>query len=217
MSANGKFIVLEGPDLCGKTYLINQLRDWVLKLPEEHPLRKTVFTREPGGTRFAEDIRKALLTVRSSPDAELLAFMAARQDHVDGLIRPTIESGYNVVCDRFFMSTLAYQMYGRSGPQSHIISMVIRGVRKSIIPDAIILLEPSEEVVLQRAKSRESRDVMEEKVAERHLNLKDAFRWARQQTLNVVRTPLTIVTLPVMPETQDELFERVLVTLDWEL
>ena len=104
----GMFVVLEGVDAAGKTTNF----PYVQQLLEEKGLT-VVRTREPGGTKLGEEIRGLLLNQYMCPKAELLLFAAARAQHVEEVIIPAVEAGKVVLCDRYLMSTYAYQGYGR--------------------------------------------------------------------------------------------------------
>lgn len=102
---NGKLIVLEGIDGAGKSTHL----DFVCEQIREFKNVDVVLTREPGGTPLAEKIRELLLHEPMSVETEVLLVMAARRDHVEQRIRPALETGQWVVCDRFIDSTRAYQ------------------------------------------------------------------------------------------------------------
>jgi len=106
----GVFIVIEGPDRSGKTTQANLLKKWLEKMN-----KKVVLTREPGGTKLSEEIRKILLnpTNKIVDLSELFLYEAARAQHVKEKIIPAIKKGKIVICDRFTMATEAYQGYGR--------------------------------------------------------------------------------------------------------
>lgn len=110
MAQTGFFITLEGPDGCGKTtqslLLVDALRKKGLKV---------VHSREPGGTSFAENLRRILLNPKYKilPLAELLLYEASRAQHTDEVIRPAMKAGKIVVCERYADATFAYQGYGR--------------------------------------------------------------------------------------------------------
>jgi dTMP kinase len=104
----GMFLVLEGVDAAGKTTNF----PYVKQLLEEKGL-EVVTTREPGGTKLGERIREILLHQYMCPKAELLLFAAARAQHIEEVVRPAIAAGKVVLCDRYLMSTYAYQGYGR--------------------------------------------------------------------------------------------------------
>lgn len=108
----GFFLCLEGIDGSGKTTARAFIEEWfkLLNIP-------VVITREPGGTPYAEDIRRIILNPpageKISPMTETLLFMAAREQHIEGVIKPKLEQGYVVVSDRFCDSTFCYQGAGR--------------------------------------------------------------------------------------------------------
>lgn len=106
----GKFIVLEGPDRCGKSTQAKLLFNYLL----EHG-KDVVLTREPGGTPTAEKIRQIVLEpgLDVRPAAELLLYEASRAQHTQEKILPALEAGKVVLCERYTMSTCAYQGYGR--------------------------------------------------------------------------------------------------------
>jgi len=105
----GMFLVLEGVDAAGKTTNF----PYVQQLLEEKGLN-VIRTREPGGTKLGERIRDLILgSTYMCAKAELLLFAAARAQHVEELVKPAVERGDIVLCDRYLMSTYAYQGYGR--------------------------------------------------------------------------------------------------------
>ncbi len=105
----GLFITLEGGEGLGKSTQARLLADKLRELGQ-----RVILTREPGGTEISEQIRDLLLNSNNlSQRTELLLFHAARAQHVDELIRPTLEEGQIIVCDRYKDSTDAYQGYGR--------------------------------------------------------------------------------------------------------
>ena len=115
--SKGAFIVLEGIDGCGKTTQLQALRDWLPLSGLMPPSARLIATREPGGTALGLALRQLLLhppaTVQPAPTAELLLYAADRAQHVAEVIRPALDRGDWVLCDRFTGSTAAYQGYGR--------------------------------------------------------------------------------------------------------
>ena len=113
----GRFIVLEGIDGCGKTTQIEALREWLPGSGLLPPGARVVVSREPGGTALGQALRELLLhspgEVAPVPRAELLLYAADRAQHVERVLRPALERGDWVLCDRFTGSTAAYQGYGR--------------------------------------------------------------------------------------------------------
>ena len=112
MTARGKFITLEGVDGAGKSTHVQFIADAVADASGRH----AIVTREPGGTDLAEKLREAVLTNPMPPISETLLLIAARADHVARVIRPAIEAGTWVVCDRFYDATVAYQGAGKGVP-----------------------------------------------------------------------------------------------------
>ena len=111
-----------------------------------------VLTREPGGTPLGEQIRHLLLDHDGGPlddRAELMLMLAARAQHVAELIRPALESGRDVVCDRFSGSTIAYQGFGR-GLDPEAVTAADAVVRDGIEPDLVVLLDLAPELAAGR-------------------------------------------------------------------
>jgi dTMP kinase len=118
--ARGRFIVLEGIDGCGKTTQIEALRQWLPTSGLMPPGAQLVVSREPGGTALGQALRELLLhppgEAAPVPRAELLLYAADRAQHAETVLRPALERGDWVLCDRFTGSTAAYQGYGRGWP-----------------------------------------------------------------------------------------------------
>ena len=175
----GKFITIEGSEGVGKTTNINFIVDYLTK----HN-RRTIETREPGGTAAAEEIRNILLNSNGEliPDiAELLLFFAARSLHLENVILPALVAGKFVICDRFTDATIAYQGYGRGFDIEHI-NNIAQWVHADIQPDLTILLDAPAEIGMQRAKKRGAIDRMEseeisfyERVREGYLQLAEQY------------------------------------------
>ena len=114
-------------------------------------------TREPGGTPGAEAIRRLLLGTAGEgwqPRAEALLFAAARSDHVERLIRPALNAGKWVICDRFVDSSRAYQ--GRAGGLDDAEVMALHAVgSQGLLPDLTVLIEVSAQTAAARASARD--------------------------------------------------------------
>ena len=141
--ARGRFITFEGGEGCGKS---TQLRLLAAALEERG--FSVLALREPGGTAVGERIREMLLAKESdglSPMAELMLYEAARAQIVGELIRPALEAGKVVLCDRFTDSTLAYQGFGR-GLDVELIRRMNAAATGGLEPDATVMLfiEPQE-------------------------------------------------------------------------
>jgi dTMP kinase len=134
----GLFITLEGGEGTGKS---TQSR--LLKSSLEEKGREVVLTREPGGTPEAEKIRDLLVQRDGghwTPTAECLLFFAARQMHVETLIKPALASGKIIICDRFTDSTIAYQGYGH-GFDIQIIRDIEKLALSKFKPDITFILD----------------------------------------------------------------------------
>jgi dTMP kinase len=172
----GRFITIEGGEGTGKStqaaMLAGRLKAFGLGV---------ILTREPGGSPGAEAIRHVLLSGAAQPlgsHAEAILFSAARDDHVRQLIRPALESGRWIVCDRFIDSTRIYQ-----GVLGNVDPRVIRGLERIAVgdtrPDLTCILDVPAEVGLERASHRRGRtspDRFEAETVEFHNKLRDAYR-----------------------------------------
>jgi dTMP kinase len=148
----GRFITFEGGEGVGKSTNIGFAKDWL----EAHG-KTVVVTREPGGTPIAEKIRNDLLKAHhEEPMAnltELLLVFAARAQHIESVIRPALERGDWVLCDRFTDSTIAYQGYGRGLPLDQIDTLRAL-VQQQVSPDCTLLLDAPLTVGMGRASRR---------------------------------------------------------------
>ena len=130
------FISFEGLDGCGKTTQARKLADRLRAEGSE-----VVLTREPGGTTLGEEIRALLLHGgHVSPWAEAALYAASRAQHVDELIRPALERGAVVVCDRYVDSSVAYQGVGRGLGLERVLELNLAAVG-GLLPDVTFLLE----------------------------------------------------------------------------
>jgi dTMP kinase len=142
----GFFLTIEGIEGAGKSTLAEALSE---RLSSEG--KEVVLTREPGGTRIGDSIRKLLLEsgTAMSSRAELLLFEAARAQHVEELIKPALERGAVVVCDRFADSSVAYQGSAR-GIEPQAIACLNEFATGGLRPDLTILLDLPADVGLAR-------------------------------------------------------------------
>ena len=141
------FITLEGTEGCGKTSQVAPLAEY-LRLQGWDVLT----TREPGGTPIGEQIRDVLHSLDNTEmhaRTEILLFQAARAQHVEQVIRPHLERGGVVMCDRYADSTVAYQGYGREQPLEPLRSLVDYATG-GLKPDLTLLLDLDVEVGLRR-------------------------------------------------------------------
>ncbi|MGZ8272304.1 MAG: dTMP kinase [Burkholderiaceae bacterium] len=155
MSVRGRFITFEGIDGAGKSTQIevvaNALRARDLPL---------AITREPGGTPLGESLREVILHQPMTITAETLLMFAARAEHLDRVIRPALEAGTWVLCDRFTDATYAYQAGGR-GMSAERIGELEEWVHPDLQPDLTLLFDVPPEVAAQRLARARSADRFE--------------------------------------------------------
>lgn len=148
---SGKFITFEGGEGSGKSTQLSLLFNAIKST--DFPCIKT---REPGGSAGAESIRSLLLSGHADkwdPTAETLLFYAARLDHVNQLIKPALQQGTLVLCDRFADSTMVYQGIGK-GLREEFIQNLHQLVLSSFKPDLTLILDIDPSIGLKRALSR---------------------------------------------------------------
>ena len=155
----GRFIVLEGGEGVGKTTQAALLSAWLTEVGIEH-----VLTREPGGTPVGEVIRELVLgrkDLEMPPQTELFLILAARAAFVRDVVRPALEAGKVVLADRFALSTLAYQGYGR-GLDLDEVRKAIDLATEGLVPDLCVILDlPAEEGARRQLKEGKDRDRIE--------------------------------------------------------
>lgn len=170
-----KFITIEGIEGVGKSTCLKYICDFL----QEQKIQ-FIQTREPGGTAIAESIRQVMLDHYSesmSHDTELLLAFAGRAQHLQTVIRPSLQANQWVVCDRFTDATYAYQGGGR-GIAKERIQYIEQWVHPDLQPDLTLLLFAPVQIALERAKGRGALDRIElektaffERVQETYLQL----------------------------------------------
>lgn len=175
----GLFITFEGPDGCGKTSIINLLKEYY------KDNKKVFFTREPGGTKISEKIRDIILSKENkemSERTEALLYAASRSQHVDEFIKPNLEKGNIIISDRFVLSSLAYQGGGRN--------LGIEDVKKindfatnGISPDLVFFFYVDPITTLKRKSQTKDADRLElsgdtfhKRVYDTYMNLLDQMK-----------------------------------------
>jgi len=151
MKQRVRFITFEGIEGCGKTTQARLLSDAL------HARNIPVYlTREPGGTRIGDQIRKILLHSENTdlkPLAELLLYEASRAQHVQEIIRPNIENDIHVLCDRYGDASIAYQGAGRA-LTADLVRKANQLATGGLLPDLTLLIDIEPEVGLSRARAR---------------------------------------------------------------
>jgi dTMP kinase len=154
------FIVFEGVEGCGKSYQSQKLK----KNLEKKGI-KLLLTREPGGTRSAESIRRLILKdyfnkgkkEKFDKYTDTLLYLAARNEHIKNKIKPALKKRRVVICDRFTDSTLAYQVYGKKVNRyfiDHIHKFILQGIK----PNITFILKVSSESSKLRLKKRRTKN-----------------------------------------------------------
>jgi len=154
------FVTFEGIEGSGKSYLSQKL---FKRLKKKNI--SVILTREPGGTKVAEKIRKVILEDYFHPDSkekfnkytDTLLYLAARNEHINNKIRPAIFKKKIIICDRFIDSTLAYQVYGK-GVSKALVDSVHKYILGSIRPDLTFILKVNISKALERLKKRKKKN-----------------------------------------------------------
>lgn len=165
----GLFITFEGADGCGKTTQIELLKEYLDKKNIEN-----ILTREPGGSDLGVHLRKILLHYENpvSNVAETFLYLADRAQHIEYKIKPALEEGKVVLCDRHTDSTLAYQGYGREqnlDEIKHLNKIATQG----LIPDLTIVFDVETEVAQKRLSTEKDR--LEAEGMEFHRKLRKGY------------------------------------------
>jgi dTMP kinase len=165
----GTFIVFEGVEGAGKGTQVRLAREFLEELG--HPV---LVTREPGGTELGERLRDSLLDHNESVDsrAEALLFAASRAQHVSRVIRPALEEGKVVLCDRYLDSSLAYQGTGRGLGEQDVLSLNVWATQ-GLFPDLVMLLHLEPDRGLARIGTEQDRIEAEDESF--HAKVADAF------------------------------------------
>lgn len=156
----GLFITMEGPDGSGKSTQIEAIRRFFNDKGEN-----VVITREPGGTQISEKIRELLLdrdNAEMDPMAEALLYAASRAQLVSQVIKPALDSGTHVICDRFVDSSIAYQGYGRGLGDS--VAVINAYAVNNCMPDVTFLMKLNPEIGKSRIKSSDQDRIEMEKL-----------------------------------------------------
>ena len=154
------FIIFEGVEGCGKSYQSQKLKKNLKKKG-----LNSLLTREPGGTRSAESIRRLILkdyfnkgnNEKFDKYTDTLLYLAARNEHVKNIIRPALKKKRIIICDRFVDSTLAYQVYGKK-VNKHFINSIHKFILQGIKPNITFILKVSSKASKLRLKKRRTKN-----------------------------------------------------------
>ena len=169
--SKGCFITMEGVDGSGKTTQLQLTARYLLDCGYE-----VVTTREPGGTKLAERIRNIVLDADAAvnPRTEVLLYLAARAEHVEKVIRPALEAGKVVLCDRFADSTMVYQGFVR-GIEADKVKGLCEFAADNLQPKLTILLDAAPEALLQRRADRGVKDRFEQEGLDFQKKVREGF------------------------------------------
>jgi len=168
----GRFITFEGIEGAGKSTQIATLADWLTSKGID-----VVLTREPGGTVVGEAIRTVLLDKElpaMHESTELLLMFAARAEHLEKVIKPALNKGSWVLCDRFTDASFAYQGGGR-GMDVDRIDILKLWVQQSMQPDITLLFDLSPEIGLERSEKRGPKDRFENEALSFFARVRQAY------------------------------------------
>ncbi len=166
------FITFEGPDGSGKTSQVTPLSDYLIQQGFQ-----VLITREPGGTAIGDQIRRILGDLENTgmnPRTETLLFLAARAQLVEQVIKPHLEDGYVVLCDRYADSTMAYQGYGHQNDLDQIQNL-INFATGGLKPELTLLFDLEVEEGLQRKVQGSEWNRLDAYSLEFHQRVRDGY------------------------------------------
>lgn len=192
----GIFITFEGPDGAGKTTIINMITD---------QLENVLLTREPGGIDIAEQIRRVILAKENTamdPRTEALLYAAARRQHLIEKVKPALEEGLVVLCDRFVDSSLAYQGHARGLGIDEVLKINQFAI-EDMMPDLTIYFDIEPELGLKRINKNKGREVnrLDLETLDFHHKVREGY------AILMERFPNRIVKIDAS-DTLEEVFER---------
>ena len=196
---SGYFITVEGGEGVGKSSNLAFIEAWLREAGKE-----VVMTREPGGTGLGEKIRELLLDANQTGmamDTELLLMFAARAQHLDEVIKPSLAANKWVVCDRFTDATYAYQGGGR-GVEQQRIAQIEQWVQGNLRPDLTLLLDLPVQQGLQRAGQRSAPDRFEQEQQHFFERVRETYLIRARQEPNRFRV---IDATPALEQVQQQI------------
>ncbi|MGG1680112.1 dTMP kinase [Neobacillus sp. NRS-1170] len=202
---SGTFITFEGPDGAGKTTIISMVAQ---------KLNHALLTREPGGIDIAEQIRRVILDKENTamdPRTEALLYAAARRQHLIERVKPALEAGRDVLCDRFVDSSLAYQGYARGLGIDEVWSINQFAV-ENLMPELTIYFDIEPELGLTRINKNKGREInrLDLENLEFHHKVREGYH------LLIDRFPERIVKIDASG-TIDEIYKKTLQIVETKL
>ncbi len=208
------FITFEGIEGTGKSTQITRVKEYF-----EAQGKEVFLTLEPGGSRVGQELRKMLLHVDNSdltPITELFLYLADRAQHIAQVIRPALDAGKVVLCDRFADSTIVYQGYGR-GLDTTVLRQLNEVAVDGMWPDLTIVLDINPEIGLKRAMLRNLEDGKakeEGRFEAEHISFHNRIREGYLTWAAINRDRISVANADGTPE---EVFERIQTIIDGHL
>ncbi|WP_029523239.1 dTMP kinase [Persephonella sp. KM09-Lau-8] len=196
----GYFITFEGVEGAGKSTQAKLLYQYLIDKGKD-----AILTKEPGGTKTGQKIRQILLEKTDEifpPVAELMLYEADRNFHIHNLIKPSLQQGKYIICDRFTDSTLAYQGYAR-GLNINLIKQLNEIATEGIKPDITFLIDIPVEEGLKRIKQIRQADRIEDEDIQFHKRLREGF-------LKIAENEKDRIVVLDGLETPDNIFKKVI-------
>ena len=181
----GLFVTFEGVDGCGKSTQIKLLKEHL-----EKQGKKVILIREPGGTKISESIREIILSVENSEmvdNCEMLLYAAARAQLVEQVIKPNLEQGAIVFCDRFVDSSYVYQGFAR-GLGLEKVETINKIAMNNIEPDITLFFDIEPKVSLQRRMKVSSADRIEKEKLDFHKKVYQGYKYLAQKYPERIKT-----------------------------
>ena len=181
----GLFVTFEGVDGCGKSTQIKLLKEHL-----EKQGKKVILIREPGGTKISESIREIILSVENSEmvdNCEMLLYAAARAQLVEQVIKPNLEQGAIVLCDRFVDSSYVYQGFAR-GLGLEKVETINKIAMNNIEPDITLFFDIEPKVSLQRRMKVSSADRIEKEKLDFHKKVYQGYKYLAQKYPERIKT-----------------------------
>nr|WP_310481989.1 dTMP kinase [Chamaesiphon sp. VAR_48_metabat_403] len=208
---SGKLIVFEGVEGAGKTTQLQQTAEWLKSWYQDR--RSVIVTREPGGTKLGQQIRQLLLDDLDSEVSyrtELLLYGADRAQHVESLIKPHLDRGDWVLCDRFTDSTIAYQGYGRGFDLLEIekVNQIATGGLQS---DLTLWLDLDVSIGLERVLVRGKPDRMERAAIDFHQRVRRGY----QELANIYPDRIVRIDADCDPVAIQTQIQSILLATQW--
>ncbi|NJL63373.1 MAG: dTMP kinase [Methylacidiphilales bacterium] len=200
----GKLIIFEGVEGCGKTTQIQLTSEWLQTLDIQ-----VLITREPGGSELGIDLRRLLLEAGKNQIAsrtELLLYAADRAQHVEQELKPNLQQGKFVLCDRFIYSTIAYQGYGR-GLEMDLIEQLNNIATAGLVSDLVLWFDLDVEIGLKRKRSSgEIADRIEQEKIDFHQRVQQGYsELAKTYPEKIVTINASLSREEVQQQIQDKL------------